>query len=467
MGKEPKSKSPHPFRDGVEMMVFAISMALGLKVFALEAYQIPTGSMMPTMMGTDLVDPLTRMPNGGIHDRVLVDKVSWWLREPNRWEVVVFRYPLLAHQNYVKRLVGMPDEELLIQNGDIWTRAGEGEEFTIEAKPEDLQKTLWKRVLPTPSSAGIAWSGWDTTGQIPDSDGNLVLAPRRPVRTAAVIKDEYRHGFPDAIADRIPVSGAGALRRNVVSDLRINLQVIPEKAGSPLRLKLNAGPYPVELILEAGAIFPIQLALPDGRSITSNIPLVVGATTEVELAFWDHHVLARVNGWEWSELLNLEAENIIANEISLIAPQGRWLVQEPLVFRDIYYLPPMRGAAPLFKIPAGHYFMMGDNTQNSHDGRDWESRELVLQPPVDGRTNLRGDNFRNGSDPQFDNPRWSLDKKTMAFRNQYGEVFEIPKESIIQDHRVPASFVPRNHLMGRALVVFMPFWPILRMGVIR
>jgi len=73
--KEKKEKSKHPFRDNIEVVVFAIVMAMGLKVFAVEAYQIPTGSMQPTLMGTPLLDPVSKTTNGGLHDRVLVDKI--------------------------------------------------------------------------------------------------------------------------------------------------------------------------------------------------------------------------------------------------------------------------------------------------------------------------------------------------------------------------------------------------------
>ncbi len=467
MSKKPKEKSKHPFRDGIEMVVFAIAMALGLKVFALEAYQIPTGSMMPTMMGTDLVDPLTRYPNGGVHDRVLVDKVSWWLRNPQRWEVVVFRYPLLAHQNYVKRLVGMPGEELFIQHGDIWTRAGEGEEFTIESKPADLQKTLWKRVLPAPGNVGTTWSGWDTTGQVANNSGQLALGAGRQVRTATVIKDEYRHGYPDKIANSIPVSGAGALKRNVVSDLYLDIEVIPEKTDAPLIISLDAGPYPIKLNFNENGSESIRLSLPDGRTIDVEQNLKLNTATQVEIKFWDHTIFARIGDWTWSDTLKLEAKKAKTNEISFVAPNSNWLIQSPQIFRDIHYLSPMRGAAPLFTIPEGEYFMMGDNTQNSHDGRDWEARELVIDPAIDGQSEFRGDNFRNGSNPQFDNPRWNNQKDLMAFRDQNGELFNIPKESILQDRRTPASFVPRSHLMGRALVVFMPLWPVVRLGFVR
>ncbi|MCX8266445.1 MAG: S26 family signal peptidase, partial [Planctomycetota bacterium] len=82
-----KEKSKHPFRENIEVVLFAIIMAMGLKVFAIEAYQIPTGSMQPTLMGTELLDPATKRPDGRLNDRVLVDKISYFFRDPQRWEV--------------------------------------------------------------------------------------------------------------------------------------------------------------------------------------------------------------------------------------------------------------------------------------------------------------------------------------------------------------------------------------------
>ena len=141
---QPKKKSKHPFRDNIEVIVFAVAMSLGLKVFALEAYQIPTGSMQPTLMGTVLRDGA-----GAVNDRVLVDKFSFLVREPERWEVVVFRYPLITTNNYVKRLVGLPGEDLAIRHGDLWARPlGSDEDFAILRKPWSIQESIWKQVLP-------------------------------------------------------------------------------------------------------------------------------------------------------------------------------------------------------------------------------------------------------------------------------------------------------------------------------
>ncbi|MDH3719851.1 MAG: signal peptidase I, partial [Planctomycetota bacterium] len=53
-------------------------------------------------------------------DRILVNKFAYEFQEPERWDVFVFRYPGQSSRNYIKRLVGLPDETLKIHRGDIF-----------------------------------------------------------------------------------------------------------------------------------------------------------------------------------------------------------------------------------------------------------------------------------------------------------------------------------------------------------
>ena len=76
------------WRDNLEAFTMALVVAVMLKYFVVEAYRIPSGSMQPTLMGWN------DGRGGGLFDRVLVDKLSYHQRDPERFEVVVFQFPL-------------------------------------------------------------------------------------------------------------------------------------------------------------------------------------------------------------------------------------------------------------------------------------------------------------------------------------------------------------------------------------
>jgi signal peptidase I len=60
-------------------------------------------------------------------DRILVTKYSYEFSDPQRWDVAVFKNPSQAKINYIKRVVGLPNEEVLIHRGDIYTAPLSGE----------------------------------------------------------------------------------------------------------------------------------------------------------------------------------------------------------------------------------------------------------------------------------------------------------------------------------------------------
>jgi signal peptidase I len=86
-------------------------------------------------------------------DRILVLKYVYLLRDPARWDVVVFKSPDSDRrdysQNYIKRLVGRPNESLVLVDGDIYTGpydADEPEQFRIARKDRAAQAALWRIV---------------------------------------------------------------------------------------------------------------------------------------------------------------------------------------------------------------------------------------------------------------------------------------------------------------------------------
>jgi signal peptidase I len=167
-------------RETVEAFVVAFILALLFRGFLAEAFVIPTGSMAPTLMGAhkDLVcddcgesfqvgasherssDMTSEVVIAGVcpncrhvnaldlvneandatfnGDRILVSKYSYTIHDPERWDVIVFKFPGNPKQNYIKRLVGLPNETLTIRHGDVYMRpTGSNQTPEILRKPPE------------------------------------------------------------------------------------------------------------------------------------------------------------------------------------------------------------------------------------------------------------------------------------------------------------------------------------------
>ena len=140
-------------------------------------------------------------------DRILVNKFIYDFVEPNRWDVVVFRYPEDAKTNYIKRLIGLPNETVSIVGGDIWTSQN-AEPPRIARKPVTqllamLQCVFDSRYLsPELHQAGwpLGWIPWSppaesATGRWTTADSGRSFACS-PAAEAATLR--YRHFFPTA-----------------------------------------------------------------------------------------------------------------------------------------------------------------------------------------------------------------------------------------------------------------------------
>ncbi|MHC4248308.1 MAG: signal peptidase I [Planctomycetota bacterium] len=169
-GKDSPEKSAT--RSFIETIVTVVVLVLLLRWLLIEAFKIPSSSMEPTLIGH---------PYHG--DRVLAWKPSRFIGTPSRWSVLVFvKHPdrdeimggETSDRNFIKRLVGLPGERVLIASGDIFLR-GEGDEgFAIARKPPGVQERVWHTVheaegekWPDGKSDGKPDSGpvrWETSG---------------------------------------------------------------------------------------------------------------------------------------------------------------------------------------------------------------------------------------------------------------------------------------------------------------
>jgi signal peptidase I len=91
------------------LVVGALVIALVIKTFLFQAFYIPSASMDPTLK---------------VHDRVLVNKLSYHLHPVHRGDIIVFKAPALERteqiKDLVKRVVGLPGDVMQARNGQVY-----------------------------------------------------------------------------------------------------------------------------------------------------------------------------------------------------------------------------------------------------------------------------------------------------------------------------------------------------------
>lgn len=92
------------WRETIETILWALVLALVLRTFVVQAFWIPSGSMIPTLQ---------------IRDRVLVCKFWYRFSDPKAGDIVVFKYPMDPKRDFVKRVVGLPGDTVELQNGTV------------------------------------------------------------------------------------------------------------------------------------------------------------------------------------------------------------------------------------------------------------------------------------------------------------------------------------------------------------
>jgi signal peptidase I len=88
-----------------------------LRSFLFEPFKIPSGSMIPTLLVGDLI--LVNKFHYGVRLPVINKKIVA-NNDPQRGDVMVFRYPLDTNVDYIKRVVGVPGDEIRYSNQRLY-----------------------------------------------------------------------------------------------------------------------------------------------------------------------------------------------------------------------------------------------------------------------------------------------------------------------------------------------------------
>ena len=96
--------------DWIETIVVALALALLIRQFAFQTSEVMSGSMIPTLK---------------VKDRVIVNKLVYKAREPKRGEIVLFKSTIDPKKDFIKRLIGLPGDEVAIRNGMLAVSQGQ------------------------------------------------------------------------------------------------------------------------------------------------------------------------------------------------------------------------------------------------------------------------------------------------------------------------------------------------------
>ncbi len=362
--EESTPPSGYASRETTESVALAVILAFLFRAFVAEAFVIPTGSMAPTLMGqhkdvqcpecgywyqagASLEDGATAQQRGETPrivvattcplchyrlildlrnnanqatfsgDRILVSKFVYDFAPPERWDVIVFKYPFDAKQNYIKRLVGLPNEQIRISRGDVFIKGPEADTYAIARKPDHKLKSMLQVVDDTrhisrrltaigwplrwqPWAAGVpdvtdAWSTSDdghtydteaVAGQdiwlryrhivASDDDWKLIEDGQQPPmvsdRRSELITDVYAYNSFTSISPTF-LSGAGPKRRpEDYADARFAGETLGLYWVSDLALEGD-----VEVKGDSGEL--LLLLVKGGTTYTCRIDVAIGATT--------------------------------------------------------------------------------------------------------------------------------------------------------------------------------------------
>jgi len=105
-----------------------------LRSFLFEPFKIPSGSMIPTLLVGDLI--LVNKFHYGVRLPVINKKIVA-NNDPKRGDVMVFRYPKDTSQDYIKRVVGVPGDEVAWRNQQLYIN---GELQATQPLPDFFQE---------------------------------------------------------------------------------------------------------------------------------------------------------------------------------------------------------------------------------------------------------------------------------------------------------------------------------------
>lgn len=168
------NKKSGGFGETVSVIVQALLLALVIRTLLFQPFSIPSGSMRPTLLEGDYLF-VTKWAYGYSKHSLPFSPPLFdgriWGSEPERGDVVVFKFPPDPSLDYIKRVIGMPGDTVQMREGQLFLN-GEAvqRELVDELDNPDITEMarpveVWRETLPN----GVSY---DTLDLSPNSIGD-------------------------------------------------------------------------------------------------------------------------------------------------------------------------------------------------------------------------------------------------------------------------------------------------------
>ncbi|MGE4159887.1 MAG: S26 family signal peptidase, partial [Planctomycetota bacterium] len=364
-------------RENIECLVVAAILALVIRHFIFEPFQIPTGSMATTLLGkhvmltcdhcgwdwarsidekasaAEVESPqcphCLQTSRGGTYpawggEKIIANKMVYrfGFREPRRFETVVFHPPTQPHLNYIKRIVGFGGEELMIRAGDVFING------KIERKPLDIQRTVW---IPVYSSRHDIkgtqfFAPEDTWTRNLDGSGRLTSYTCRNLHDRVTHWLRWERGAERSQASRSIWNAMSYVSREPtaeVGDLKIEGMAVLKEAGGSFIVEILDGPERWKLEIGNACRLIAFQGPTEIRRVDIPYRIVPGAPFRFSLENWDSSGRVELGEGEGVVTASFDIDPVGGRQgeysFRIGVQDSDAGITDLKVFRDIYYTP--------------------------------------------------------------------------------------------------------------------------------
>ncbi|MEA3249708.1 MAG: signal peptidase I [Patescibacteria group bacterium] len=100
----------------LHVVIISLAIILPIRYFLIQPFYVKGASMEPNFYD---------------HEYLIIDEISYRLGEPERGDIVVFRYPGDPRQFFIKRIIGLPGERVVVSGGQVTLYSQENPEGTL------------------------------------------------------------------------------------------------------------------------------------------------------------------------------------------------------------------------------------------------------------------------------------------------------------------------------------------------